>query len=204
MSCKARFQRSKGFPDLLLENALCTTELSFKLQELRCQALGTLGLLTALSIRLQSLACSFYQSSSPSFSALKYGLGDVSVSLQDMTETFTTSNEASEKPSKVCFVTIGATASFDKLLKAVLDNSLLEALHKAEYTDLLIQYGKEKGKAIYDSFVSREQDRVKWTCGINIAGFDFDTNGLAEQMRKAKGDPGNGSKEGLIISHAGY
>ncbi len=121
-----------------------------------------------------------------------------------MTEASITSIETSEKPSKVCFVTIGATASFDKLLKAVLDISLLEALHKAEYTDLLIQYGKEKGKTIYDSFISREHDKVKRTWGINITGFDFNINGLGEQMRKAKGAPGSGSKEGLIISHAGY
>lgn len=120
-----------------------------------------------------------------------------------MTEASTKNDEATEKPSKVCFVTIGATASFDKLLKAVLDNSFLEALRKAEYTELLVQHGKEKGRAIYESFISREHDNVKRTCGINIAGFDFNTNGLGEQMRKAKGDPENGSKEGLIISHAG-
>ncbi|KAF7508422.1 hypothetical protein GJ744_009275 [Endocarpon pusillum] len=120
-----------------------------------------------------------------------------------MTEASTINYEATKKPCKVCFVTIGATASFDKLLKAVLDDPFLEALRRAEYTELLIQYGKEEGKAIYESFISREHDNVKRTCGINIAGFDFNTNGLGEQMRKAKGHPGNGSKEGLVISHAG-
>jgi beta-1,4-N-acetylglucosaminyltransferase len=111
--------------------------------------------------------------------------------------------EVPSNPSKVCFVTIGATASFDKLLKAVLDRSFLNALQDTNYTELVIQYGKEGGKAIYDSFVATERDCAKQKNGIEITGFDFNANGLGQEMRKAKGKPGSDCKEGLVISHAG-
>lgn len=122
---------------------------------------------------------------------------------RDMTGTPATSHEAQANPSKVCFVTIGATASFDRLLKAVLDSSFLDALQDAKYTELVIQYGKEGGKAIYDRFAATERERVHQTRGIEITGFDFDTSGLAHEMRKARGEPTSGNLEGLVISHAG-
>jgi beta-1,4-N-acetylglucosaminyltransferase len=100
-------------------------------------------------------------------------------------------------------VTIGATASFDKLLIAVLDRPFIHALQDAKYTELVIQYGKEGGKAIYDRFAASERDRVKQKNGLEITGFDFNANGLAHEMRKAKGEPASGGKEGLVISHAG-
>jgi beta-1,4-N-acetylglucosaminyltransferase len=121
-----------------------------------------------------------------------------------MTEAFDNEYAATRKPSKVCFVTIGATASFDKLLKAVLERSFLEALHDAKYTDLIIQYGKEGGKALYDRFISANGERVKQDTGLEITGFDFNTNGLDQEMRKAKGDPKISNKEGLVVSHAGW
>jgi beta-1,4-N-acetylglucosaminyltransferase len=113
-------------------------------------------------------------------------------------------HEAGTKPPKVCFVTIGATASFDKLLKAVLECLFLRALHNAQYTHLIIQYGRDEGKAVYDGFIAKEQARVRQETGIEITGFDFNPNGLAQEMRKAKGDPHTGSDEGLVISHAGW
>jgi beta-1,4-N-acetylglucosaminyltransferase len=121
-----------------------------------------------------------------------------------MTEAFDNEYAANRKPSKVCFVTIGATASFDNLLKAVLERSFLEALYDAKYTDLIIQYGKEGGKAIYDRFISANGESVKQDTGLEITGFDFNTNGLGQEMRKAKGDPTIDSKEGLVVSHAGW
>jgi len=120
-----------------------------------------------------------------------------------MTSTSPTRPEVPSKPSKVCFVTIGATASFDKLLKAVLDRAFLKALQDANYTELVIQYGKEGGKAIYDGFVATDRDCVKEKNGIEITGFDFNASGLAHEMRKAKGEPKSNCKEGLVISHAG-
>lgn len=113
------------------------------------------------------------------------------------------STESNTEASKVCFVTIGATASFDKLLKAVLERSFLQALQDAKYTNLVVQYGKEGGKAIYDQFMSTDTDGVKKDIGVEVTGFDFNANGLGEEMRNAKGDRRAGGEEGLVISHAG-
>ena len=121
---------------------------------------------------------------------------------QDMTGGPDSNNGA--KPSKVCFVTIGATASFDRLLSAVLESPFLQALHNAKYTGLSIQYGKEGGKTIYDEFVTTQHEIVRQDLGIELTGFDFNTSGLGQEMRKAKGDPSTGSEEGLVISHAGW
>jgi beta-1,4-N-acetylglucosaminyltransferase len=107
------------------------------------------------------------------------------------------------RPKKVCFVTIGATAAFDGLLRAVLRATFLEALHTEKYTDLVLQYGKEGGKAIYDDFMNTQAAGVMRSLDIEITGFDFNTNGLGQEMRKAKGDPKTGSEEGVVISHAG-
>lgn len=103
---------------------------------------------------------------------------------------------------KFCFVTIGATASFDGLLTAVFGGPFLEALRDANYTDLLIQYGKD-GKAIYDKFTSENAAGSKKRCGLNITGFDFNARGLGQEMRKAKSDASGAKSEGVVISHAG-
>jgi beta-1,4-N-acetylglucosaminyltransferase len=108
------------------------------------------------------------------------------------------------RPSKVCFVTIGATASFDRLLSAVFESPFLQALHDGNYTGLIIQYGKEGGKTIYDEFVATKRESVHQELAVEVTGFDFNTNGLGQEMRKAKGDPTTGSEEGLVISHAGW
>src|SRR5436305_11358994 len=49
----------------------------------------------------------------------------------------------SSKKSKTCFVTVGATAPFDKLIEAILEPKFLNALHDADYTELLVQHGYE-------------------------------------------------------------
>lgn len=108
--------------------------------------------------------------------------------------------QAEKTPRKTCFVTIGATASFNALLEAVLTRDFLEALHALGYTDLLLQYGKE-GASILDSF-QKSQDHVSEVVPkISIAGFDFNKQGLGQEMRAAKGE--NGDLEGVVISHAG-
>ena len=108
---------------------------------------------------------------------------------------------------KLCFVTIGATASFDNLLRAVLQPSFLQTLQDAEYTDLRIQYGTE-GRPIFDDFVSRNENAIKDRFKIRLTGFDFDKNGLNAEMRAVKGNglraPERGAAvEGAVISHAG-
>jgi len=101
---------------------------------------------------------------------------------------------------KLCFVTIGATASFDSLISAALSPEFLEALEASNYTDLVLQHGAE-GSLILKEF-HRTFGKInanEW--GINVYGFDFNKEGLGKEMRAAKGNPGDA--EGIVISHAG-
>jgi beta-1,4-N-acetylglucosaminyltransferase len=107
-------------------------------------------------------------------------------------------------PSKICFVTVGATAPFDGLVQAVLRSPFLESLHDASYTDLVVQYGQGKGKELFGDFLATRSSEVKQKLGIEVSGFDFKTDGLDQDMKRARGGgPGSSSNHGLIISHAG-
>lgn len=98
------------------------------------------------------------------------------------------------KSQKLCFVTIGATAAFDALIKAVLSIEVLRALAKAGYSKVLIQYGKD-GKKLFEELVAGNSDTKE--LGISVEGFDFDRDGLSRYMTTAR-DAG-----GVVISHAG-
>lgn len=102
-------------------------------------------------------------------------------------------------PKKLCFVTIGATASFDALIKAALDPSFLNALYASGYTDLLLQHGKE-GAVILNRYLESRGSREEMR-RIKIRGFEFNKQGLGTEMRAAKG--GEDAIEGVVISHAG-
>ena len=107
---------------------------------------------------------------------------------------------------KLCFVTIGATAGFQSLIDAVLDLTFVQTLRDHGYTELRVQYGNE-GKAIFDAFTqadSRAQSAPDDACieGVLVTGFDFKNEGLAADMREAKGGI-DAYIEGVIISHAG-
>lgn len=104
------------------------------------------------------------------------------------------------EPRKLCFVTIGATAAFDSLIKAVLSPEFLQRLHAFGYTDLHLQYGKD-GHTILEEFRSRLGTKCEEEFGIQITGFDFNTKGLGSEMRAAKGE--GDRLEGVVISHAG-
>lgn len=102
-------------------------------------------------------------------------------------------------PRKVCFVTIGATATFDSLVRATLNPTFLEVLDEYRYTDLCIQHGGS-GQTLLQEF--REQDaKSKGLYGINISGFDFNKKGLGAEMMAAKGQ--DEMDKGVVISHAG-
>ena len=105
-----------------------------------------------------------------------------------------------KSPRKVCFVTIGATASFNALLEAVLAQTFLEALHNLGYTDLQLQYGLE-GPSILKKRFGEEKSMSAFDGKLNIGGFDFNKQGLGQEMRAAKGE--NGDLGGVVISHAG-
>lgn len=105
-------------------------------------------------------------------------------------------------PMKLCFVTIGATASFDMLVSSVLEKLFLKALKEHAYTHLLVQYGKE-GRSIFEEFLSNNPPGSDGRYGLEINGFDYKKTGLAKDMRLAKGQLATGSTEGMVVSHAG-
>ena len=101
---------------------------------------------------------------------------------------------------KVCFVTIGATATFDSLINAVLELPFLELLQDNGYTDLRLQYGRDGASILEEHMAKREQNNQK-VFGLHITGFDFNKQGLGVEMRAAK--QGEDTVEGVVISHAG-
>ncbi|PGH20761.1 hypothetical protein AJ80_03522 [Polytolypa hystricis UAMH7299] len=114
------------------------------------------------------------------------------------------SKDSSEQqsPTKSCFVTVGATASFNALVSEIISEPVLEALQANKYTDILIQYGQH-GAALVQPFLQDNSSTVKEKYGLNISGFDFNLKGLDREMMGTKEKPEENRKEGLIISHAG-
>lgn len=104
------------------------------------------------------------------------------------------------KPEKVCFVTVGATASFDSLVQAVLSPHFLEALKTYDYTDLRLQYGRD-GQRLLEEFWRMKYTMSESVQELSISGFDFNKQGLGSEIRAAKGE--GGGVEGVVISHAG-
>ncbi|KAL3479886.1 glycosyl transferase [Aspergillus californicus] len=106
------------------------------------------------------------------------------------------------QPRKVCFVTVGATASFHLLLESILDPSFMLSLHEHGYTNLLIQFGKD-GQTLFDNFVAKYPPGHLNLHGITVEGFDFKKEGLDIEMRLAKANPAENRSSGLVMSHAG-
>jgi len=98
---------------------------------------------------------------------------------------------------KACFVTIGATASFDALIEAVLQPSFLHALKAKGYTNLIVQHGTA-GKELFNGLVKAAKEHGPY--GIAVEGFEF-TNDMTKEMRVAKAE--NGREEGAVLCHAG-
>lgn len=137
-----------------------------------------------------------------------------------------TAMNADGRPIKRCFLTVGATASFTSLIRAALSPQFLEILYKHDYTHLRIQYGKD-GRKIFEDHAWVLPEDLKQRLNIDISGFDFRTDGLAEEMTAAKKGltamesdsrrkkrTGDGTEkgqaevikagvEGCVISHAG-
>ncbi|KAF7593079.1 N-acetylglucosaminyldiphosphodolichol N-acetylglucosaminyltransferase catalytic subunit alg13 [Aspergillus hancockii] len=106
------------------------------------------------------------------------------------------------RPMKLCFVTVGATASFHLLLQGVLNTNFLSALHEADYTHLLVQYGKDS-QTLFEELLSKCPPGSPSRHGIEIDGFDFNHAGLDQEMRLAQANLSENRSGGLIISHAG-
>ncbi|KAF2758347.1 hypothetical protein EJ05DRAFT_499874 [Pseudovirgaria hyperparasitica] len=99
---------------------------------------------------------------------------------------------------RLCFVTIGATASFDQLLVECLDPSFLKALASLGFTHLVVQYGKD-GKDHFDRILGNRA--LLSNLGLQISGYDFKIDGIDDDMRAARGSLND--ETGLVISHAG-
>lgn len=109
------------------------------------------------------------------------------------------SRQSSSVTQKRCFVTIGATASFNKLIKAVLTDDFITSLQQAGYVELRIQYGGPEGEAIFQSRGTELKETVL-SDRFTITGFGYNKGGLREEMVAVKGQLGD---EGMVISHAG-
>lgn len=101
---------------------------------------------------------------------------------------------------RFCFVTTGASADFDSLIRATLSPAVLEALEEGGYTDLVIQHGTS-GARIFDEFTAANKKKSHGRHRLRIRGFDFKKEGLSAEMQVVKGEEGR--LQGVVISHAG-
>ena len=106
-----------------------------------------------------------------------------------------------QRQQKTCFVTIGATAAFTDLIKAVLSADFCKALEAQGYTHLLVQYG-QGGEPLYDRSL-QQLHSVHSSSQLKVGGFGLDQSGLRQYMIEAKGQNLINATEGLVISHAG-
>jgi len=111
---------------------------------------------------------------------------------------------------KVCFVTVGATAPFDLLIRASVTPSFLQYLASQNYTDLLIQHGKDGDRLLRDLLPEAMFDISDplvdpWAIveGIKISRFDFRKEGLQREMLAARGSSLGYRIAGVVICHAG-
>lgn len=111
--------------------------------------------------------------------------------------------------TKVCFVTVGATAPFDALIKAIFEPKFIQALHDADYTLLRVQHGHEGQDGVFQRLVGQAKVLdICESCKIDVSGFGFNRDGLDGELRGAKGIGPRGARqedmiEGAVISHAG-
>jgi len=117
----------------------------------------------------------------------------------DMTDALKLSSSGPK--TKICFVTIGATASFSTLIRAVLSPAFFAGLEKYGYTDLLVQYGAD-GAELYRTELGQTQGKGA-SRKVIINGFGLDQMGLGRYMRLAKNGVEGKGMEGVVVSHAG-
>jgi len=101
--------------------------------------------------------------------------------------------------TKLCFLTVGATASFSALIEAAVSPPFLAALEAQGYTELSVQYGQD-GKNLFEKCKAAAQSTSP---KVKVTGFDLDRLGLGKHMRRAKGGSTKEAVEGVVISHAG-
>jgi beta-1,4-N-acetylglucosaminyltransferase len=100
--------------------------------------------------------------------------------------------------SKLCFVTMGATAPFNDLIESVLSPSCLDTLLESGFTHLLVQYGSARD--VYEQFSALARAYMQETKAkrdLIIDGIGFNPDGLQAQFQLVQ------RSKGLVISHAG-
>jgi beta-1,4-N-acetylglucosaminyltransferase len=98
---------------------------------------------------------------------------------------------------KTCFVTVGATASFEALIRAIYEPHFLHTLAEHGYTDLTIQCGKG-GEQLCDLLLVKAKGQGPY--GIRVVAFEFTQNMMLEmRVAKAEGE----REEGVVLCHAG-
>jgi beta-1,4-N-acetylglucosaminyltransferase len=112
---------------------------------------------------------------------------------------------------KLCFITVGATANFDLLIRASVDLSFLQYLSAQGYTDLFLQHGKNGDKLLREllpevAFTRDDpvvNDLSAVVNDIKISSFDFRKEGLQKEMLAARGGSLAFRDAGVVICHAG-
>jgi beta-1,4-N-acetylglucosaminyltransferase len=103
------------------------------------------------------------------------------------------------QPTKICLVTVGATASFNALVAAALSSAFLQALSEAQYTRLIIQYG-ETGQSFFEAHLQKARDDAhgELPAGLAIEGFGYRAGDFKEVVQRVTEGVG-----GMLIAHAG-
>jgi beta-1,4-N-acetylglucosaminyltransferase len=117
----------------------------------------------------------------------------------------------SQPHRKLCFITVGATANFDLLIRASVDLSFLRYLSLQGYTDLLLQHGKDGDKLLREllpdvNFSTDDplvEDPSAVVNDIKISSFDFRKEGLQKEMLAARGGSLQFREAGVVVCHAG-
>lgn len=115
-------------------------------------------------------------------------------------------------PTKVCFVTVGATASFEKLLREVLSERFVSKLKDTGFTHLVVQYGKD-GQKLWEEFILNIPNPPVPGPGVDannmpeekellLNGFDFQED-LDDCISLVMEKPADNQVLGLMICHAG-
>jgi len=109
--------------------------------------------------------------------------------------------EGAPRTRKECLVSIGATAEFRELIKAVLSPEVLKALAAHDYTKITLQTGLSD--AYFRSITPKDKNGLMAVEGFDmeILGFAMNPEGLQQEMRACQQD--EGKQQGMVICHAG-
>lgn len=110
-----------------------------------------------------------------------------------LTEIMKARKDGQEKLHKECLITVGATAVFQELIQAALEPDTLTKFREHGFTTINFQCGKS-----LNIFHDLKPD----ASGLELKAFDFNKDGLHEEIKACKAKDG-ASAQGLAISHAG-